>query len=196
GSLDVRHEPLDRRREREIGQSAQERVEDRLALLAENAAHDVDEAPSRPDVASRALGDRELCAGEVGEVVDLPAEGDLGPAAQGADATARGVDEHGIVGARDLARADAPVDGELRAGLEADTRPLFAEAFELRGARVPRVDRAVRADRSREERRLVATTGARVENDLARPCADGEASHLRALFLDGPRPLAPAGEAL
>ena len=108
------------------------------------------------------------------------------------------VDEHAVVVARHVARADGPVDREGGARREPEARPSSSrERSSLAGVDVARVDRAGRADRARARtRRLVPAPGARVEHRLAGARAERERDELRALLLDGPRPLGAARERL
>ena len=172
------------------------RVDDVLRLLAQHAAHGVDERGRRRARASAARArDRDLERGEPRDVVGAAASRDLGPAAQRARRRSRARRR-----ARDRSRRGTspaptrPVDGVRRAHASAE-RAARASSLELgRVESRPRRRAPAGADLAREEPRLVAAARARVEHALAGARADGERDDLRALFLDDRR-LADAGQA-
>ena len=100
-------------RRRKSGARRQQRRHHRLGLLAQHAAHDVDERPARPHAVGARGGDRKLGRGLSRDVFLLQSQSDLGPVPQGSHARARCVDEHPVVFRGDVARSDRPVDRVL-----------------------------------------------------------------------------------
>lgn len=178
------------RHEGEVRAGAKEVLDEVLVLGAVDGAGGVDDAPAGADEGCGALEQLALKRHEALEDVRLQEEATVGPAAQGAEFRARGIDEDAVHEEALGGSAEHVDEGEPGAG------GAQGEAVEALGVGVIGEEAALVPHGGAEQERLPAGAGTEVEHGFTGAGLDEEAEELTALVLDFEQALLEGGQAV